>query len=808
MKRLIICSFCFVLAFATSFAQTGTIRGNVLDENGAPIEFANVLLFQASDSILVKGTLTDSLGNYAFEEMKYGGYMISTTFVGYTPAYSQPFELQAKDFSVPQLSFGAANVQLSEVVVKSTKPFMELQSNKLVINVESSPASAGNTALELLAKSPGVTVDQNKNISLRGKQGVLILIDDKNPYLSSQEISRMLETMPAENIERIEIITNPSAKYDAAGNAGIINIVLKKNKNYGLNGNLNLGAGYGRFPKANSGIQLNYRQNKVNVFGNYNYYYNKRYSELDLMRRIPYEGELTIYDQKGRDESFSTSHRFRGGVDYFVSDKTTIGILVDGRTGRWEEDSDNNTFINGLNPNTFSRVSAVNNINQNWDNYTYNLNFKHDFDDKGRSLTFDADYSSYKTSADNDYANYFLNTTGQEVLTPNLLQSNNGSDVSIKAVKADYSHPLKDNSNLEVGVKASSVETDNSILFLQFQDNTWVLDPTRTNQFLYTEDIYAGYVNYGKQFKKFNIQAGLRGEYTISDGHSITLEQRVKRDSFNLFPSLSLSHNLGEKHSLSYSYSRRIDRPSYQNLNPFTYFLDQFTFERGNPFLQPQYTNAFSTTYGFNQQVFVTASYSRTNNAMTEVLDQDSENQITFQTSVNLAQFDNYSLNVSSPITISKWWTTRVNLAGFYNDFQSPYKEGSVIDNQQLSFNGYMSNEIKLPGDFQLEISGWYQSPVTWGMFEIHDQYSIDGGLSKKLWNGKGNLKLSVNDIFNILDNTVYVRQGDIDVDVRNKWETRRVNLSFSYKFGNQEVKAARQRSSATEDELNRVKQN
>jgi len=808
MRHPILCLLCTLLTAFSLSAQTGTITGKVLDENGKSLEFANVLLLQASDSILVKGTLTDSSGVYSFPEMAHGSYRISATYVGYEPIYSEIFDLQSDDVTVPTLDFSESSVQLSEVVVKSTKPFMELQSNKLVINVESSPTSAGNNALELLEKSPGVNVDQNQNISLRGKQGVLILIDDKNTYLSSQEIARMLETMPAENIEKIEIILNPSSKYDAEGNAGIINIVMKKDKNQGLNGSLQVGAGYGEFPKANSSTQLNYRKGKVNVFGNYSYYYNHTVRSMDLLRRIPFENELTIYDQVNDEESINNSHNFRGGVDIFLSDKTTVGVMVNGRTGTFEEEAENKTFISGNNPNNFSQVLAQNDINNNWDNYTYNANFKHDFDDKGRSLSFDADYSTFKSGADNEYSNYFMDANDAEVIQPNLLLNQNSSDITIKAAKVDYTHPLADQAGLEMGLKASSVETDNNIAFQQWQSGEWVNDPNRTNQFIYTEDIYAGYVNANKQFEKFNVQVGLRGEYTISDGNSVTLDQRVEREYFNFFPSVSLSHNISDKHSLNYSYSRRIDRPSYQDLNPFVYFLDQFTFGKGNPFLQPQYTNSFSTTYGFQQMVYVTLSYSRTEDAMTEVLDQDSEEQITFQTQANLAQFDNVSLNISSPIPINDWWTARLNLSTFYNHFQSPYEEGGQIDNEQVSFNGYMSNNIKLPGDIQLEVSGFYQTPVTWGMFRVSDQYVVNAGLSKKVLDGKGNLKLNIDDIFNIRENRVTVEQGDIDVEVFNKWETRRINLTFSYNFGNQNVKPARNRSSAAEEEQNRVKQN
>ncbi len=797
----------FVYLLSAQNTEKATITGKLTDASNQPIDFANVLLLHAKDSSLAKGAVSNVEGLYLFEMVEDGLYLISASAVGFQPAYYGPVAVNlAKAIEIPVLQL-SAGITLQQVNVKAQKPFIEMQNDKIVVNVESSPVAAGNSALELLAKSPGVTVDNHNRIALRGKQGVLVMIDGKQSYLSAEEIARMLETMPAANIEKIEIILNPSAKYDAAGNAGIINIRLKKDKSLGANGTLTLGSGYGRYPKANTGLQFNYHQKQFNAFGNYSYYYAQRFNDMSIYRVIPFRGATSIFDQINNRVNWSNSHNYKAGLDWYVGKKTTAGVLVSGTSGYWRDQNNIRTLIEGFNPEPFSRVSARTDSRDNWNNQTYNFNVRHNLNDKGAELTFDADYSHFTNRTYQNSDNFFFNTGNQQAATPNLLRGNTSTDVVIQAAKLDYTQPLPKNAKLEAGLKSSFVKTNNAIRFLRNHEDDFVVDPLLTNQFLYEETIHAGYLNANKQFKGLSVQAGLRAEYTISDGRSVTLQQRVKRDYLNLFPSLSVSHSIHQKHNFSYSYSRRIDRPSYRDLNPFTYFLDQYTFGRGNPFLQPQYTNAFAVNYGFKQFFTMTLSYSRTNDAMNEVLEQDDEARTTFQTRANLAQFENYSLNLSVPLKITDWWSARVNFSTFLNHFQSPYLNGR-IDNRQWSYNAYASNSFTLPKGFRAEISGFYTSATVFSMFKSRPQYALDAGLLKGLWNGKANLKLNVSDIFFTNRWNVNVNQDNINANVRGQFESRRANLTFSYKFGNNELKPVRQRRTATEDEQNRARQN
>lgn len=791
------------MSFA-AFSQ-GNIKGKVTDEKNQAVEFANVLLLNAADSSLVKGDLSDSSGAYYFENIANGKYLIFVSMVGYSQIYSAPFTLDKGTFVVPTLTFGEG-IKLDEIEVVAKRPFIELSANKLIVNVESSPTSAGDNALEVLRKSPGVQVDENNNISLKGKQGVLIMIDGKRSYLSSSEVARMLESMPSSSINQIEIILNPSAKYDAEGNAGIINIKMKKDKNLGFNGNITLGGSYGKYPGSNGNFTFNYRQKKFNVFGNVGSWYNKGYQTNNIEREVPYNGLVTKFDQISDRINYSQGIYYRGGVDFFLSDKTTLGVLVNANHGNWNFESVTNTNISGDNQAPFSLVQAMNAGRSEWDNLTYNVNFKQDFGE-GKELTVDADYSTYKSGNNSTYDNFYFNNN-QEVATPYLLRSNNNSDIEIMAFKADYSHPISDKISMEAGLKSSFVTTDNGVIFENKDlNNVWNYDSLQSNAFEFQENINAAYVNYSQSFDKMTLQIGVRAENTNNQGYSATLDSTLSRQYVSLFPNISLSHNIGEDHSLSYSYSRRIDRPSYEDLNPFAFFLDQYTFEKGNPFLNPQFTHSFNTSYGYKQTAFLTASYGRTTGAMTDVIEQVDSLNLTFQTKVNLATLDNVSINLSTPIPIQKWWTARVNLSANYNSFKSEYV-GGTIDNQQWSFNAYMANYFTIRKGTTVELSGWYQSRSLFGIIEILPMYAVNFGFSQTVLDGKGTVKLSGNDIFNKQQFRGVIQQDNLNLKISNKWQSQQFSASFTYRFGNDQVKPSRRRETATDEERKRASNN
>lgn len=792
-----------LLSFFLLEAQSGKVSGSILDERGQALDFVNVLLKSAGDSTLIKGNLTDLDGAFIIDGIDPGDYFVTASMVGYEDGLSVKFTSKNDDILLDPIAL-AAGVALEEVTVKARKPFIEMKADKVVVNVENSGVNAGNNALEVLAKSPGVIVDKDNNISLRGKQGVLVTIDGKQQYMSAQDIATMLESMPADNISNIEIITNPSAKYDAEGNSGIINIKMKKNENLGTNGSVNATVRQGKRFSYNNALSLNTRTEKLNVYASASRWDWQWYQDLELYRVIPNDQGATTFDQSTLMDRDGISNDVKIGMDYSLSNKTTVGLLAKYNGGSAVDDNDNMTHITGQNVPGFNFLNVVSEGNSDRDQYSFNFNVKHLLDDDGAELTFDADYSIYDNPKVNMYDNFFMDEVGDMVQEPYYLRNNLNTSINIFASQVDYVKPLENGIKMEVGAKYSNVSTDNATQFESLQNDQWIEETFRTNTFLYDEEVLAGYASFSKMIGKVNVQAGLRVENTRSTGNSITLDELVDRQYTDFFPSLNISHTLGEEHSLSYSYSRRLNRPNYQNLNPFVEFLDLYTFEKGNPFLNPQYAHALGVNYGFGNHFFVSANYSYTKDAITQVIEQFSEENLTFQTVQNLDNQHSASLTLSVPRVWNEWYTTRLSVTSFYNEFQSVIPSG-ILDNKNLATQIYLSNNFTLPGDWALEVAGNYRSPLTYGLIEVISQYSVDVGISKSIFNGKGNLKLGVDDIFYTRRDGGGVYQDDINLTVKNQYDSRRAKLTMTYNFGNQKVKAARKRSTATEAETSRI---
>ncbi|GHB80341.1 outer membrane beta-barrel family protein [Persicitalea jodogahamensis] len=804
-----------LLVSAPLWAQNtnrGLVSGSVLDEKNVPFPFVNVLLLKAKDSTLAKGMTSDADGKFAFESIEAGRYLTLVSMVGYQKVYSPVFTVANSEVKLSPVKLTTSVELLDEVRVVAQKPFIEQQIDRTVVNVENSIVSAGATALEVLERAPGVVVDQqNDALKLRGKDGVLVQIDGKRSFLSQTELMNLLRNTPSDNIEKIELITNPSAKYDAAGNSGIINIVFKKNKNYGTNGNFTVGGGYmpdGSVGRGNASLALNHRQGKINIFGNGSVYSGGHVNTNDIYRTIPFEGEVTIFDQNNKRRSNYQNYSIRTGMDYSLTDKTTLGVLASAFFNDWSQpEGINNSRILDGDFNLIRSFLTQSTNGQKTNNVTTNLNVKHKFDDKGKELTFDADYVHYGGQSFNNLNTTYFKPDGTLDGSPDLVRNDMPSTINIGVVKLDYVQKLG-KGKFETGLKSSYVKSDNDLTFEVKQD-VWVIDPTRTNRFKYTENINAVYVNYGgKLSEKTTYQLGFRAEHTHSIGNSVTLNDVRDRNYLNLFPSVFLSQQLDSSNVLNFSYSRRIDRPDYQSLNPFEFYLDPYTFERGNPNLRPQYTHALQVTHVYKSFINTSISYSRINDLIAREVPRQipSENK-TFVTTENLDTQDNVNLTVSLPIPIAKWWTLQANLTGSYNRYKTFYGD-ALYDVNQLNYNIYASNQFKMKNNWSAELSGWYNSPSVYGFFVSNPQGMINLGLQKSVWEKKGTFRLNVSDIFWMNKFSGRAQFQDIDLRVRSTWPSRQIRLTFTYNFGNQNVKGARQRNTGADDLQQRVKSN
>ncbi len=813
MKKLF--ALAITLTFATlNFAQTGKINGRIIASDGKAMEFVTVTLHNVKDSSLVKGEITDASGRFEFGTLKNAQYFVSAQQVGLKKATSTPLSISDNSLTIKDLKLVEDNVNLQAVTITAQKPFIEQQIDKTVVNVENSIVSAGSTALEILEKSPGVVVDNDGKIQLRGKEGVRIMVDGKPSQLSQEQLTNMLRNMNANQILKIEIITNPSAKYDAEGNAGIINIVMKKNQLFGTNGQISSTYGQGIYYKSSNSLSLNYRNGAWNVFGSYNYNNNMYFNSNSIDRIFRADngkGAVTdsfVQTAYGRRPRHSNS--WRGGVDYNLSQKTTVGVLFNGGFGgintNQARNLDNTTTIYKPDGTIDSKLLTVSTPNDYWQEFSSNANLKHTFDSTGRELTVDLDYSKYKNGDDQAFRITSLSSSGIAKNQQNLTEAK----FDIASAKFDYAQPLSKKAKFEFGAKTSFVQNSNDIKFYNIVDNVKVSDKNITNDFLYKENINAAYGNWQHELPKgLSYQIGLRIENTNITGRQNTLDTTFTRHYTDLFPTAFVQKKWGkkDKNAFRLGFSRRIDRPDYESLNPFRHFLDQYTFQLGNPNLTPQYTNNMDLTYTFMGAMSISVNYGKTKDVMTEVLKQDDDAKQTFITRENLATRENYGVSVNMPIPIKKWWFLNVNTGYNVNHFMGTYLN-SALDVKIPQFSANVQSRFTLPKDMSAEISGMYISQIQQGLILSEPFYGVNLGISKQMFDRRLTLRLNAQDIFYSQKFRGHQKYENLDIKIVGFGDSRQVRFTASYRFGNQKVQQARRRDGGADDEKNRIQKN
>ncbi|MEO5910336.1 MAG: outer membrane beta-barrel family protein [Pelobium sp.] len=783
-----------------------TVSGSVKDNLQKPLDYVTMSLLLAKDSSLIKTAVTDANGKYSFNSVANGNYLISTRFFGFKDAYSKPLEIKNQNIEIPAFTLALESRSLNEVTVTAKKPLIERKVDRLVLNVENSTLAVGSTALEVLQRAPGVTVDQNDNIAMQGKQGVNVMLDGKMTYMSNADVVNMLKNMQSNEIETIELITNPSSKYDASGNAGIINIKRKKGKGLGTNGSINAGIGQGINTRGNAGISINNRSKNANVFGSYNYSHSGNDQVLNIDRITGTGNNVDFFSQAADNHTKNNNNNFKGGVDFFLNKNNTLGFMVNGYIANRAENNTNNTLIGKSFNSSDSSVFVNSTGDKNYKNFSYNANYKVTLDSLGQEFTADADYSNYKGNELSNYDNYFFRPDGSTLNNPLFIRNGTPSKINISALKADYVKPLTKTVKLEAGAKSSWVTTDNDFQFAQLQGAQWKNDASKSNHFIYTENVNATYFNISKEFKKTSIQFGLRAEQTNSKGDLVTTNNVVKRSYVNFFPTAFISQPLGKNHDLSLSYSRRIDRPSYDDLNPFIYYLDQYTYSKGNPFLKPQFTNNFEVGYTLKKMYSLTLSYSLTKDVITQVLLPDDANKSLYQTNANLDKQINYGANMNVPITIAKWWNSSNNFGGFYMGFRSADLQGKTLNTGKTVFQLNSQHNFTITKTLGAELSADYTSPMEYGTLKIQSQYGLNAGLSKSLMNKKLSIKLAMTDILNTRTQTLASAYPGLSYNLTQKNETQIAKLSLSYKFGKNDIKPSRRRATGLESEQSRLK--
>lgn len=693
----------------------------------------------------------------------------------------------------------------SSVTVVAKQPFIKTLVDKTVLNISAKPSTAGQNALELLKIAPGVVVDPNENIQMGGKNGVTVLIDNQNTQLSAQDLAQFLKSIESDNIKEIEIISNPSAKYDAAGNAGIINIILKKSLTNGFNGSVTGNFTQSTHNRSSGSTNLNFRKNNWNWFGNFGI--NNGYQETIANNDRKLVNQQMV--QRGIEKDQFGGNNIRAGIDYSVNKKTTIGFLWLRNTRFTNMDNTNLTAIQQqgiLDTNVVTNSIAPNRFNRN----NYNINYRWVNGNK-QSLNIDADYTKFFSGLNNQVTILTIPSNGLTA-PENGIHNEAAVNIQISSIKADYIQKLTDQLKLETGFKSVYSLANNGLLVSQDLNGIWKADTGKSNQFQFKEYIHAAYVSVQANYQKWSFQAGLRAEQTTVNGLSTSLlnQATIKPDTayLNLFPTIFVQYQLKKNHQLGFTITKRIDRPNYQDQNPFIYQLDAFNSEQGNPYLIPQITYGAELSYTYKYAANVKIQYGITNNYIEQLTYQVGKN--TIQTPQNAGTRKMLNISISSPIPVNNWWNMYLSLSPFYQSYQVTLNGFGTTENRSQSswgINGYISQNFSLGKNWNADLSGWYNFQNATTIYQSKALGSINIGVSKKILKEKATLKFAITDLLNTQRWEQTATTSTLDLRTYRKWESRNIAISFSYRFGNNKIKTARERETGSSAEMDRIKQ-
>lgn len=803
------------LLIAQNFAaaQTGgTISGSIKDSLNRPVELVTVALYTAGNTVLIKTAFSEADGRFQFSQLKAGTYLIRMSAMGYAVHQTDSIFLKGGDSAkqLPPVILRSVSGQLKEVKIAGQKSFVEQKLDRVVVNVDALISNAGTTALDVLGKSPGIQIDQDGKISLKGKQGVMVYVDDKPSYLSGADLENYLRSLPSSSLDQIEIMTNPPARYDAAGNGGVINIKTKKGTLKGFNGGLNLGLTQGRRTRSVNSMNFNIRNNKFNYFANLGYSYNNSFTDLDINRMYKnadgspasYFNQHTFFNRNGN------MYNAKAGADYYQSDNTTWGILLTGMSRASTQVNNNTSNLFNASKQLDSVIKARNVDKIDFNNGAVNLNYRHQFDKKGHGITADADYLAYRNKTEQVYDNFSYfpdgNLKSQDVLSGHL-----PSDIDIYSLKTDYSLPLAGAWKMDAGLKTSYTKTDNTADYFNTVAGLTTPDYNKSNHFIYKENIHAAYLNFSKEMKRLSVQAGLRLENTRSDGNQLgnlmKPDSVFKRSYTGLFPTLYLMYKLDTmaNNQIGLNYGRRIDRPYYQDLNPFLSPLDKFTYYVGNPFLKPSYTQNIELSHTYKSKYTTTVSYSNAKDDVNETI--EIVDGIYYSRPANIGRKIVKSISFNGVFDPAGW--LKINVYSEVTNIKttSDFYTG-MLNTSGTYFYVSPSARIVLGKGWDGEISGNYRSKLVDAQFVLQHLWQANTAVQKKL-SASTTVKLSVNDLFysRIVKGTIN-NLAQTEANWINKSDSRAAVLTLSYRFGKAFSTPAKHEMSGAESEMNRVK--
>ncbi len=795
-----------LLCFAEQLMAQSPIRVTVQNEQKIPVQGATVFLMTA-DSAIIQSAATNATGLVQFPDSKATKYLVRVSLKGFEDGFISLANTGNDSSLFAVITLKTKTILLNEVTVVAKKPLIQFLPDKTVINPEANISNAGATVMDVLEKSPGITVGKDGSIIMKGKPSVMVLIDGKPTQLSGADLQAYLSGMSASQVDVIELIENPGAKYDAAGNAGIINIKTKTNRMKGFNGSLNLSVGQGFYPKTGNSLNLNYRNGKMNWFLNFGS--RASYEKMNLYTLRKYfdvnQKDSALLEQPNFTKNSQVGNNIKTGFDWFASKKTTLGLVFTG--GIFDRDANSFSAIKWMDPNYHvdSVINTYGKNNRNFKRGGINFNGKHKIDAKSE-ISADLDFVKFNINGDQNYQT-------QVELPGSIIEATKGnipSRLTIITFRSDYSKQFK-KILLESGVKSASTKTDNLAEYYFFDNTNWQPDLGRSNHFLYNENITALYSSLDAKQGKWHWQAGLRFEYTAYKAHqlgnAVVKDSSFKKNYGSLFPTAFISYDADSNNTFTFRVGRRIDRPPFQNLNPFQTILNKYTYETGNPFIKPQYTWNFALAHTYRQMLTTEISYSYLSDYFSQIFIIDSsisnvnKNTIIY-TRGNVGSFQNFGISETFQRPITKWWNLTA-VAVFNHKIIKGVVWAPLQDITQLNIS--LNNQVQLKKGWGFEISGYYQTKSQIDLQEwLKPQGELNLGISKQIMKNKGSLKLSVRDITYFTNYSGYSTFENAHEPFTVKWDSRVIRLNFSWRFG-KAMKTINRSEGGAADEINRV---
>lgn len=793
------------------FAQgqdKGNIRVTVANDQKNTLAGSTIYLLN-QDSVVIRSGAASASGIFEFSDLNPGKYLVRASQAGYNDAYSPLIDLTVKTSFTDIITLRPKAKSLNEVTVTSKKPFIQFLPDKTVVNPEATISNAGASVMDILEKSPGITVSKDGSVIMKGKPAVTILIDGKPTQLSGADLQAYLSGIPSSQVDVLELIENPGAKYDASGNAGIINIKMKANKVKGFNGSLNVSAGQGVYTKTGNSLNLNYRNGKLNWFLNYGNRAGNEFMDIWTLRKYvnSKNEDSVLLEQPNFTKSFQAGQNIKTGFDLFVNKKTTLGLVFTG--GLFTRNAKSYSEINWMDPahNIDSSINTWGENNRRFKRGGVNANGRFKINESSE-LTADLDYVSFTINGDQNYQTQLV-SPGSDIAAT---QGNTPSRLNIFSAKTDYSKRFK-KFLLETGLKTAVNKTDNvAAYYFNDNNNNWQPDLGRSNHFLYNESISAAYASVDAEQGKWHWQAGLRYEFTSYKAHqlgnTVVRDSAFKRNYSSVFPTAFVSYQLDSNNSITFRVGKRIDRPPFQNLNPFLTTLNKYTFEGGNPYIKPQYTWNFAIAHTYKQMLTTEISYSYLKDYFSQIFIIDSNisnvnKNIIIYTRGNVGSFQNLGITETFQMPLTKWWN--LTAVAVYNYKVIKGVVWAPIEARISQLNVSINNQFQLKKGWSFELSGYYQTKSQIDLQEwLKPQGELNFGVAKQILKKKGTVKLSIRDMTWFQNYSGYSTFQNSYEPFTIKWDSRVVRLSFSWRFG-KAMKAVRRSEGGANDEINRV---